>query len=61
MEEGDLRVLLIHLLLPLCSLMKPGLQMQKLGAEHCPFSHPSGQWATHLEENIFTVTAKFVM
>lgn len=28
--------------------MNPGLQMQKLGAVHDPFSHPPGQKATHL-------------
>lgn len=37
-----------NLLLPLPSLINPGLQMQKLGDTQTPLSHPPGQCATHL-------------
>lgn len=47
MCNADLRTLLIQTLLPLDSLTNPGLQIQKFGAEHTPFTHPPGQKATH--------------
>lgn len=32
------------------SLTKPALHKQKFGPEHCPFGHPLGQCAIHLQQ-----------